>query len=103
VAERFKAPVLKTGVPEGYRGFESHPIRMPFFLEAALSSRMRSPVTSPSNRGFQARTSVKITKMLQRPYRYGCKLTSVLRLRGWLLPLTDLKTTAAEQKWKICK
>jgi hypothetical protein len=27
VAERFNAPVLKTGVPPGYRGFESLPIR----------------------------------------------------------------------------
>ncbi len=27
VAERLKAPVLKTGRPNGSRGFESHPIR----------------------------------------------------------------------------
>jgi hypothetical protein len=27
VAEWTKAPVLKTGVPFGYRGFESHPLR----------------------------------------------------------------------------
>ena len=69
-------------------------------LPRSGSSRMRSRVTSPSNRGLQARTSVKITKMLQRPYRYGCKLTSALRLRGWLLPLTDRKAMVAEQKWK---
>jgi hypothetical protein len=31
VAERFKAPVLKTGVGAAHRGFESHPIRQPGF------------------------------------------------------------------------
>ena len=40
VAERFKAPVLKTGVPKRNRGFESHPLRhqrrKPLKLRASL-------------------------------------------------------------------
>ena len=41
---------------ESYPSGESPPIHMPFFLEAAILSLMRSPVTSRSNWAKERRT-----------------------------------------------
>jgi hypothetical protein len=64
VAERLKAPVLKTGRGHAPRGFESHPIRQdhdPSFTDCAHSSE----VASGAGACFLASTEQALTRALR--------------------------------------
>jgi hypothetical protein len=57
VANRLKFFRAETGLP-------SPPIQRPFFLEAAILSRIRSPVTSRSNRA-KDRSTLRVSRAIE--------------------------------------